>query len=275
MTIVEFLTAQGLTAEEITALTGNEKQAKALTAALSKFEEGNSALTKAAAEKKETTDYWESKTTELQNSVTRLTAAEKRAAQESAEAARVKQYMKSLADQGYDVPKDMYEGAAATTTTTTSSTGGDGPLTRDEVAKMLRGTAPDLVALSTISNEYLYLTGEPYLNGEADLTEAMKLGKSMRDHVAGKYDFQGKRQAKTQAAEDTRINKLVEERYKTKEAELAAKYGSNPEVRTPMPSKFARLNTEPGFKSDSWKSKEGRDANREARLKKFENVTLQ
>jgi len=32
---------------------------------------------------------------------------------------------------------------------------------------------------------------------------------------------------------------------------------------------------QPGFKNDSWKSEEGRRANREARLKKFENIPLQ
>jgi hypothetical protein len=62
---------------------------------------------------------------------------------------------------------------------------------------------------------------------------------------------------------------------KTKEAELAAKYGSNPETRSPMPSKFDKLTKTEGFKSDSWKSPEGRDANRSARLKKFENVPIQ
>ena len=41
------------------------------------------------------------------------TAAERRAAEAEAEAARVKAYNKSLADAGYDVPKTMYEGVVA------------------------------------------------------------------------------------------------------------------------------------------------------------------
>ena len=70
------------------------------------------------------------------------------------------------------------------------------------------------------------------------------------------------------------IDAIVNERIKVKEAELSAKYGSNPDVRAPMPSKFDQLKATPGFKDDSWKTPEGRKANKEARLKKFENVSI-
>jgi hypothetical protein len=272
VTIQEFLAAQGLTPGEIEAVVGNEKQAKAMSAAIAKFDEGSQALTRAEAEKQETANFWEQKTQELQGSVTRLTTAEKRAAQAEADSASRKAYLKSLADQGYDVPKEMYDGAPAATTTTTTT---GNQFTREEAMKMMRGTAPDLVSLTALSNEYYDLFGSPYVAVEQDFAEAQKSGKPLRDYARSKYNFDGKRNEKTQAADQKRIDDIVSERMKTKEAELAAKYGSNPDTRTPMPSKFDRLTKSPGFKGDSWKSQEGRDANRQDRLKKFENVSIQ
>lgn len=274
MTINDFLTAQGLTAEEIAAVVGNEKQTKALTAALAKFDEGSAALTAAQAEKQETATFWEQKTAELQNGVTRLTAAEKRAATAEAERARVGAYMKSLAEQGYDVPKDMYEGAAPVKPI------GDPPdpskyLTREDFTKETRGIAPNLVTLVGLQAEYQDLFGTPYVNIDQDFLEAQKSGKSLRDYTRTKYNFDAKRQEKQQAAEKVRIDGLVAEQLKTKEAELAAKYGTNSNTSIAMPSKFDKLEKQPGFKSDSWKTAEGRKTNREARLKKFENMPLQ
>ena len=272
MTINDFLTAQGLTAEEIAAVVGNEKQTKALTAALAKFDEGSAALTAANTEKQETATFWEDKTKQLEGSVARLTAAEKRAANAEAERARVGAYMKSLADQGYDVPKDMYEGVTPATPATPTT---DGQFTRDEATKMLRGVAPDLVTLVGLQAEYQDLIGSPYTHIDQDFVEAQRAGKSLRDYTRNKYSFDAKRAEKTKAAEDVRINAIVDERTKVKEAEIAARYGSNPNLSTAMPTKFDKLEKQPGFKSDSWKSAEGRRANRDARLKKFENLPLQ
>lgn len=269
MTINDFLTAQGLTAEEIAAVVGNEKQTKALTAALAKFEEGSSALTAANAEKTETAKFWEDQTAKLEGSVKRLTAAEKRAAEAEAEAARVKAYNKSLADAGYDVPKIMYEGGPTPVVEPPK------PFTREEATQMLRGTAPDLVTLVGLQAEYQDLLGSPYTHIDQDFQEAQRAGKPLREYARTKYNFDAKRTEKQQAAEKVRIDALVADQLKVKEAELAAKYGTNSNTSTPMPSKFDRLEKQPGFKSDSWKSAEGRKANRESRLKRFENVPIQ
>lgn len=267
MTIQEFLAEQGLTAEETSAIVGNPAQLKAMNAAFKRYEDGHAAATQAAAEKAETADFWEKKTQELQGSVTRLTAAEKRAATSEAEAARVKAYLKSLADQHYDVPEEMYKGAPVE----------EKPvyMTRADLDKMARTTAPDLIGLAALSNEYRHLFGEDYLSLEDDFRAAQTAGKPLREFARSKYNFDGKKAEKAASADQERINKIVAEQMKTKEAELAAKYGSNPELRMPMPSKFDKLQKQEGFKSDSWKSPEGRAQNRVDRLKKFENSTLQ
>ena len=267
MTIEQFLAEQGLTAEEVAAVVGNPAQKKAMSAALQRYEEGLAAKTQADTEKAETVKFWEDKTQQLEGSVSRLTAAEKRAAEAGAEAARVKAYMKSLKDQGYDVPDAMVGGDPAKVEPPT-------PFTREEATQMMRGTAPDLVTLVGLQAEYQDLFGSPYVNIADDFTEAQKSGKSLREYTRTKYQFEAKRAEKQQAAEKTRIDGIVAEQMKTKEAELAAKYGNNPNLSIAMPSKFDKLVKQPGFKNDSWKSEEGRRANREARLKKFENIPI-
>jgi hypothetical protein len=267
MTIQEFLTAQGLSAEEVAAVVGNPAQAKAMSAALERYEEGQAAKAAAAAEKQETQTFWEQKTQQLEGSVARLTAAEKRAAQAEAAAAQRTAYLKSLKEQGYDVPDEMVGSAAAAAEPAK-------PFTREEATQLLRGTAPDLVTLVGLQAEYQDLFGSPYINIDQDFQEAQKSGKSLRDYTRTKYNFDAKRQEKQQAAEKARIDTIVAEQMKAKEAELAAKYGSNPNLSTPMPSKFDKLQKQPGFKNDSWKSAEGRNANRAERLKRFENVPI-
>src|SRR6266568_6766377 len=105
-----YLTELGYSAEDINAMLSDEKQARLITATAKTHSEAKSERAAAAAEKAETATFWEQKTQELQGSVNKLSAAEKRAAAAEAEAARVRAYNKSLADQGYDVPKEMYEG---------------------------------------------------------------------------------------------------------------------------------------------------------------------
>lgn len=269
MTIQEFLAAQGLTPEEVEAVVGNDKQAKAMSAALAKFDEGSAAVARAEAEKDETAKFWEQKTQELQGSVNRLTAAEKRAAQAEAAAAQRTAYLKSLKDQGYDVPDEMIAGTTIPTKTEPSY------ITREDFEKGVRSTAPDLVSLTALSNEYYSLFGQPYVAVEEDFRAAQQAGKPLREFARSKYNFDGKKTELAAAADQKRIDEIVAEKMKTREAELAAKYGSNPELRSPLPSKFDKLAKSEGFKNDSWKSQEGREANRASRLKRFENISIQ
>lgn len=265
-----YLAEQGLDEAEIAAVVGNPKQMAAMSAALAKYDEGTFALSQAAAEKKDTLSYWEEKTQQLQGVDKRVTTAEKRAAAAEAEAARVRAYNKSLADAGYDVPKEMYEAAPGASTPEAPKY-----MTQADFDAARRNTAPDLVSLTALSNEYYSLYGKPYVEVEDDFKAAQQAGKGLREYARSKYNFDGKKAELAQAADQKRIDTIVAEQMKTKEAELAAKYGSNPETRAAMPSKFDKLTKSEGFKSDSWKSRQGRDANRADRLKKFENAPIQ
>lgn len=261
MDIRAFLAEQGLGEEEIAAIVGNEKQAKAMSAALAKFEEGNTALTSAKTEREEATKFWEEKVTPA------LASVDKRVASAEADKARYAAYLKSLKESGYDVPDDLVAGAKV-----------DPPqpqfVTREQMGKEFAATGPTLISLTQLSNEYSDLYGTPYLSMEQDFTDSQKARKNFREYVRDKYKFTEKRADRDKASEQKRIDAIVAEQMKTKEAELAAKYGSNPDLRAAMPSKFDKIEKMAEHK-DSWKTNAGREASRKSRLGRFENVTLQ
>jgi transcriptional regulator with XRE-family HTH domain len=269
MTIQEFLAQDGLTAEQIAAIVGDPIQSKLMTRALARFEEGNTSLTAAQADKAaaareraDATDFWEKKVTPA------LADVDKRVGAARSEAAGYRAYLQSLKDGGYDVPDEVLKAAPA-----------DAPkpkyMTQEDLDKVGRGTAPTLIQLTQLSNEYTDLYGAPYLNMEQDFEAAQTARKPFREFVRDKYAFATKREERSAAkakADEEAIRK--DERTKA-QADFAKTNGSNDGLRAPVPSKFDKLTKQEGFKSDSWKSREGRQANRTERLKRFENVTLQ
>src|SRR5271166_418339 len=167
MTIQEFLAEQGLTAEEITAVVGNEKQSKAMTAALSKYTEGTEAAARAKASEDEALKLYNKSAADVTAALAQQDEIKNSAARAEAERARVVAYMKGLKDRGYDVP-DEYIGVTPTVVAKPE----DKFLTRDEWDKKARAIAPDLVTLTSLSNEYQYLTGQPYVAINDDYAEA-------------------------------------------------------------------------------------------------------
>jgi hypothetical protein len=269
-----YLAEQGMTPEEIAALVGNEKAAKVMTAALEKFEEGTKLVTRstaeleaAKAEKKEAADFWEQKVTPA------LAAVDTRVASANSETARYKAYLQSLKDQGYDVP-DALLAAPAKADPAKADPANPEYMTREEFRKAAAGTAPDLVTLISISNEYADLYGKPYVQAEEDFAKARAAGKPFRDWARTEYKFADKRKERDQKAEQDRINALVADQLKTKEAELVAKYGSNSNVSAPLASKFDKIE-KIAERKDSWKTNAGRETARKDRLSRFANVTLQ
>lgn len=279
MTIQEFLTSQGLGAEEIAAITGNPSQAKAMTAALERFEQGERAAAAAAAQQEETQSYWASKTTDLATiEQNQKVLRDKAAAAEARLAARTA-WLQNLKTQGYDIPDEVIGAGApvnplGVTPTDTPRTDTGQFMTRDEWDKRARSIAPDLVTLTALSNEYQYLNGKPYTDINADFAEASKQGKPLTEYVRAKYDFAGKHAAKEQAANEAAYQERYAKDLAAEQAKWAEKNGSNPNTRVPLPSSFDRLTQQPGFDSKSWANAESRKANREARLQKFANVSL-
>lgn len=274
MDIKVYLAEQGLTPEEITALVGNEKAAKAMTAALSKFEEGTAMATRSAAEletaraeKEEAETFWKEKVQPALSSVDRKVASA------NSEAARYKTYLQSLKDQGYDVPDELLAAPANPANPNPNPANPD-YMTREEFRKAAAGTAPDLVTLISLSNEYQDLYGKPYIEADSDFAEAVKAKKPMRDFVRDKYKFSDKRKERDAAAEQTRIDTLVAAQLATKEAALVAKYGSNPNLSSPMASRNDKVQKIAEARNDSFKSSAGREAAKKDRLARWENVPV-
>jgi hypothetical protein len=272
MDIRTYLAEQGLTAEEIAAVVGNEKTTKAMTAALAKYDEGVGLAAKATtdleaanAAKVEAENFWEQKVTPA------LAGVDRKVATATSEAARYKAYLQSLKDQGYDVPADLLT-APTTTTTTTPPTGG---FTREDFNKEMQGTAEAQIAINALSQRYQYLYGEPYLTMEEDYAAAKAAKKPLREFVATKYKFEEKTQEKAAAKDQARIDAIVAEKVKVEEAKLQQKYGANAETRAPLASKFDKIEkSRETAGRDAWKSTKGREEARKSRLQKFENVVM-
>lgn len=277
MTIQDFLTQQGLSAEEITAIIGNPAQAKAMTAALERFEHGERATAAAQAQQKETETYWASKTTDLAKIEETQKALRDKAASAQSRLDAREAWLRSLKTQGYDIPDEIL-GAPPTP--------GVSPveqprqpdngqfMTRDEWDKRARTIAPDLVTLTALSNEYQYLNGKPYTDINADFTEAAKQGKPLTEYVRAKYDFAGKHAAMEKEASEKAYRERYEKDLAAEKAKWAEQHGPNPNTRVPLSSNFDKLVSQPGFDSKSWANADARKANREARLEKFKNVPL-
>lgn len=269
-----FLVENGFTAEEVAAMP--EKQQKAFAVALGRFDEGSSALAKSAkeletarAERDEAEKFWNEKVTPA------LSNVDKRVATAESEKARYAAYLKTLKDQGYDVPDDLVavpvrkDGNEPVRDPDTGKY-----VTPEQMGKEFRSVAPTMVSLVSLSNEYQDLFGAPYVNGDADFEEAQKARKPFRDFVREKYDFNGKRTAREAKKQEDLINQKADEKFKAREAELVARYGENADLRSPVASKFAKIE-KIAERKDSWKSEAGRKAARADRLKRFENITLQ
>jgi hypothetical protein len=273
MDIRTYLAEQGLTAEEIAAVVGNEKTTKAMTAALAKYDEGLSLSTKAQtdleaanAAKTEAENFWEQKVTPA------LAGVDKKVATAASEAARYKAYLQSLKDQGYDVPADLL--TAPVNPNPNPNPNPATGFTREDFNKEMHGTGLTLVTLMSMSNEYQDLYGSPYTAGEQDFAEAQQARKPFRDFVKTKYKFDDKRKEKAAAADQARIDKIVTEKVAAEKQKLVEQYGANPETRAPLASKFDKIE-KIAERKDAWKSSKGREEDRKNRLAKFENITLQ
>ena len=272
MDIKAYLEEQGLSAEEITALVGNEKAAKAMNAALSKYDEGVSLSTKAQtdleaanAAKVEAEDFWEKKVTPA------LAGVDKKVATATSEAARYKAYLQSLKDQGYDVPSDLLTAPVTAASDPAKRDADTGRFSRDDFQNEMKSFAPTMVTVMSLSNQYQDLYGGPYLTAEEDFAEAQAARKPYREYVKSKYKFEDKQKEKSAAADQARIDKIVTEKVAAEKQKLVEQYGANPETRAPLASKFDKIE-KIAERKDSWKTAAGRAESRKNRLAKFENV---
>jgi hypothetical protein len=265
--IRDFLESQGLSADEITALTGDAKTTKAMTAMLSKYEEGTTSLEAARGEREEAAKFWEEKVTPA------LATTDRRVAEAESEKARYKTYLQTLKSQGYDVPADLLTAPTATTSEQPRNTATGNYMTREDFERETRANAPTLVRLTALSNEYADLYKAPYLTSEEDFAEAQKQRQPFTDFVRNKYKFSDKKTERSQAELQTKMDAYAADKVAKEREEWVKANGGNDNLRSPLPSKFDKIE---GLreKKDSWKSSAGRDEARKGRLTKFQNVVM-
>ena len=275
MDIKVYLAEQGLTPEEITALVGNEKAAKAMTAALSKFEEGTAMATRSAAEletaraeKEEAETFWKEKVQPA------LAGVDRKVASRQFRSGPLQNVPPEPQRPGIRRARWIAGRAGVNPANPNPNPANPDYMTREEFRKAAAGTAPDLVTLISLSNEYQDLYGKPYIEADSDFAEAVKAKKPMRDFVRDKYKFSDKRKERDAAAEQTRIDTLVAAQLATKEAALVAKYGSNPNLSSPMASRNDKVQKIAEARNDSFKSSAGREAAKKDRLARWENVPV-
>lgn len=270
-----FLMEQGYSEADATTIAADEKMTKAITGAIARWTEADTARNEADRLRKEADEA-----TKRQNefwtgeAVPALTKAESRVATAEAERSRLQSYLQSLKNQGYDVPAEYLSAAGA------ASGNGNAPqpkpdstppyVTRDELSGQFVSAADSLTLIQDLNNEYHSLFGSFPTSLNSDFKEAQAARRPLRDYVRDKYKFADKRQEIENKKVEDRITAQVNEKVAAREKELAAKYGSNPDLRVQIPSKFDSVKTSEN--KDSWKTAAGRDKAKRDRLERFANI---
>lgn len=264
MTIEELLKAEGYTDEESQALITNPKYAGTLKKLVDNAENGQTALLKAQ---------------ELETNIRKFNdetvipygaKKDQEAALARAESAKYQTYLKTLKDQGYEIP-DAYLSAAPEPEKKEVSAVDGRYVAKDDLDK--QGDA--YMRVVSISNRYRKLTGD-----ELDVSEDYEKFKTERrpnerfgDYIDRKYDLgalQTKRDDEKREAEAERFRKEGEERYAK-----AHPRSENEELRTPAATKFDKFQKLPDEKKNSWQTREGREASTIARQEKYKSLLVQ
>jgi ribosomal protein L32E len=270
----QFLLEQGYSEADAATLAADEKMSRAITGAISRWTEAETFRAEADRLKKEAeeatrrqNEFWTGE------AVPALTKAEGRVATAEAERARLQSYLQSLKNQGYDVPAEYITAAGG-------GGGGNSPVkppdstppyvTRDELSGQFVSAADSLTLIQDLNNEYHSLFGAFPTSLNADFKEAQSARRPLRDYVRDKYKFADKKAEIEAKKLQESIDSKVREQVAVKEKELAAKYGSNPDLRVQIPSKFDSVKT--GDNKDSWKTAQGRDKAKRDRLERFSNI---
>lgn len=262
MDIKAILKAQGLSDEDITTLTGNEKYTGALTALAQKAEDGQTAFENATAIQTELKKYNETTV------VPYVTKAQAETAAAKAEVAKHQTYLKSLKDQGYEIPDDYLSAAPAANPNPSPAS----PAAKDYSDDILNSAKANM-SLISMSNKYRSLTGnELDLDQEWEsFNKEKRPNENMRAYITRRYDLDtlsAKKEAdKKQKYEDG----IREEARKAEREELMKKYGANPETRVPASSKFDSIAND-SERKQSWKTPATRDESSRRRIEKYSGL---
>ena len=269
MDVKSYLLELGYSQEDATTLAADEKMSKAITAAASRYEEGNQAKTAAeqsaaeAAQKSADLAKWWKDTAQPA-----ILNADSGTALAVAKYAKATAYIKSLADSGYPVPPEMLE-ATVTPPVVVPPVHQNNFDPRQTAIDMARQTA----MVADLDSEYRELFGSSIPGGLSGmLDESLAAGKPLRDHVRAKFNFDGKRQELAAKKETDRVAAITKDLTEKLEAKYASR--SNPNLAPAVIAKGVAVAEANKDHADSWKTRDGRREAKIERLDKFKGLKI-
>lgn len=266
MTIEEMLKAEGLSEEEAKVLIENPKYAGTLKKLVDNAENGQTALLKAQELETNIRKF---------NDETVIPYGAKKdaeAAAARAEAAKLREYMKSMKDAGYEIPDAYLSGETPKETPKVETRTDDGRYVgKDDLDKQGRA----YMSLLSLSEKARDLLGHG-LDIESeydDFGKNRRPSETLRDYVDRKYDLSSKAKAKADektAAERKAIADAAIEEYKK-----ANPRTENDDLRVPAASKFDKFQSMPDEKKNSWQTERGRESATIARQEKYKQLLVQ
>jgi hypothetical protein len=259
MDIRAILKARGLSDENIETLATNPAYSGILEGFVQEAEEGKTAMLK-AQEIENNLKTWN------QNEVIPyVRKADEKVAVVQGKLAAQSAYLKTMKDQGYEIPDALLEAGPAPNPVVTPASSN----TRDYSEDIMMSAKANM-ALISMSERARDLLGHglDVENEYEDFQKNKRPQENLRGYITRKYDLDTL-SAKREADKKTKYEEgLREEGKKAAMAEFQQKHGSNPETVTPRPTKFDRIVTDDSRKL-SWQTAQGREQATRNRLDKY------
>lgn len=271
MNVKDYLiSTQGLSEEEAKVIADNPKYAGVYEKLAKEAEDGKTAFLK-AQETKDALEKWNQNTV-----IPYVQKADKQVADAQAKISAQATYLKTLKDQGYDIP-DAYLSDAAPTPTKVETVATPGKDYDDLIQK---GQLAQM-ELIDLANEAYDLTGKRVsVNSEyKEFAANARPGETLRSYVTRKYDLENIRSTKAKEAEQKKLDDYAATRIAAEKAEWAKSHGTNGETRIPQNSRFDKVvearkadgNTDKDGRP-LWQTQEGREQARKNRLEKYSQI---
>lgn len=266
MNIREILKARNLNDEQIEQLVSNPAYSSILEAFVSEAEQGKTALLK-AQEIEQNLKTWNE--TQV---VPYVRGADEKVAKVEAELASTRAYLKTMKDQGYDVPEAMIAASGSTPApakTESTHAAFDPKIIEDRALDIAKTN----MALISLSNKYRSLTGgelDPETEYE-DFSKNRRPSENLREYVSRKYDLAGLETKRREAAEQKKLDDYAASKIQEEKAKWAQSNGANPETRNPKSSRFDAIKADEG-RTKLWQTAAGREEATKRRLEKYTSL---
>lgn len=267
MDIRAILKSRNLDDASVEALMTNPAYSTLLESFITEAEGGKTALLK-AQEIEQNLKTWNE--TQV---VPYVRGADEKVAKIEAELASTRAYLKTMKDQGYEVPDAVIGASGGAVTPPAKAEPASNGIDSKYVDDRAMDIAKTNMALLTMSNKYRSLTG-----GELDLdAEYEDFGKNrrpsenMREYVARKYDMAGLEAKRSAEREQKKLDDYAASKVQEEKAKWAQANGPNPETRNPKSSRFDAIKQEEG-RTQLWQTAKGRDEATQRRLAKYTNL---